>query len=191
MPEIRASIAKKWHLKLKDKPLEGVGSWVVGSELQGQIFTMVRRKTWDVCVDGDYLLDNSLVAIIWDLGFRVWRLGSIGNMKTLRGCPTMNAFMKNSKGMHYYECLLPLTEGDDARGPRVEGIHKCLPLHNKRRVENYGVKIKSMALQFMISHSKLEREITMCKVVLICTRQIPLSLLATRQWYCVEKHCRV
>jgi hypothetical protein len=45
MPEIRASIAKKWHLKLKDKPLEGVGSWVVGSELQGQIFTMVRRKT--------------------------------------------------------------------------------------------------------------------------------------------------
>jgi hypothetical protein len=28
MPEIRASIAKKWHLKLKDKPLEG--SWKLG-----------------------------------------------------------------------------------------------------------------------------------------------------------------
>lgn len=81
--------------------------------------------------------------------------------------------MKNSKGMHYYECLLPLTEGDDARGPRVEGIHKRLPLHNKRRVKDYGVKIKSMALQLMISHSRLEREITMCKVALICTGQIP------------------
>jgi hypothetical protein len=57
---------------------------------------MGRRKTLGVCVDGDYLLDNSLVAI-WDLGFRVWRLGSIGNMK-------------NPKGMHYYQRLLPLDQ---------------------------------------------------------------------------------
>jgi hypothetical protein len=60
--------------------------------------------------------------------------------------------MKNSKGVHYYRCLLPLTKDDDAQCPRVKGINKCLPLHNERRVENYGVQIKSMALQCVRWH---------------------------------------
>jgi hypothetical protein len=40
-----------------------------------------------------------------------------------------------------------MTKNDDAQGSRVKGINKFLPLHNKRRVKTYGVKIKSLALQ--------------------------------------------